>query len=392
MKISNVIIAIVALLAVLSIMNFVVKQMCFSDVPGFVRVSEKKVSDSAILFSPFRIDFDEDWSQGRVYLLAKNGALLHSWKTDATVMTSILETNGDLWVAKATSKNKEFPDPGTTGTIEKISWDGESLWEYSDTEMMIDFEVLPHGGIAYLRWSKAPEWSNGEKIRWSNEIVVVNPQKEIIWTWKFSERVGFERFDGAFVNPLDVVHANSIRFIQRNPITQTPAFLVSARHLSTVYLIDIETKKILWQSPQGLFSYQHDASLVGEDTILVFDNGFARKGIGALLSRVAEVSISSEGIGWKYDGGETITGKAGFASSVMGAATRLSNGNTLITLSTQGLFMEVNREGEIIWEYQYTKRDYDQELPIVFRARSYEIDSNDWKERIRVERFFCASS
>lgn len=391
MKFSNTVMAIVVLVAVLSILNVVVKQMCFADTPGIAHMYEKGENESAILFSPFRIDFGEELSQGRVYLIAKNGALLHSWDTDAPVLTSILDSNGDLWVAKATSKNIEFPDPGTTGTIERISWSGESLWEYTDPEMMIDFEVLPHGGVAYLRWSKAPEWSNGGKMRWSNEIVVVNPQKEIIWTWKFSDHVSMERFDATYVNPIDVVHTNSIRFIQSNPITQTPAFLVSARHLSTVYLIDVETKKILWQSPFGLFSYQHDASLVGEDTILVFDNGFARKGVGALLSRVAEVSISSNEIAWKYDGGKTITGKAGFASSVMGAADRLRSGNTLITLSTQGLFTEVDREGQIVWEYQYTARDHDQELPIVFRARSYEIDANDWKERIIVQRYFCGS-
>ena len=39
-----------------------------------------------------------------------------------------------------------------------------------------------------------------------------------------------------------------------------------------------------------------------------------------------------------------------YAPSVSGAE-RLSNGNTLVTVGTQGTFYEVNLSGDIVWKY-----------------------------------------
>ncbi len=123
--------------------------------------------------------------------------------------------------------------------------------------------------------------------------------------------------------------------------------------------------------------YQHDPTWVlgpdtdstDDDTILILDNGWGRPEddfTATLEIPVPELVMNPES-GAKYgfvfedntyygpipENYETIY-KGEFPryfAAVISGAQRLPNGNTLTTLGTSGTFVEVNGEGEVVWEY-----------------------------------------
>ena len=76
-------------------------------------------------------------------------------------------------------------------------------------------------------------------------------------------------------------------------------------------------------------------------------------------------------IKWQYpapdgSGGPMMGGR--LYSSFMSSAQRLLNGNTLITEGGTGRLIEVNTEGEIVWEFVSPWKDKRHNLSVVYRA------------------------
>ena len=85
---------------------------------------------------------------------------------------------------------------------------------------------------------------------------------------------------------------------------------------------------------------QHDAKQLENGHLLVFDNGLRRR----RDSRVFEINAATGEIVWRYEHED-------FYTNLRGGAQRLHSGNTLITESDSGHAFEVNRAGEIVWEF-----------------------------------------
>lgn len=374
--------------------------LCTSSPIGSVTVAKGELSDAYLLIAPYRIDVvpGETPLRGTVHLISRKGAVVHTWQTEAPVLVARLESDGTLYVSMTPAiDHRDYPGFGTTGIIQQLDWDGEVLWEHRDPLMTLDFDVLPGGSVAYLRWEHASArfaagvkggFSTATSSVWANDIVVVDREKKESWVWHMSSHLepGAYEID-ASVARQEFSHANSLRYVATNPVTGRPAYLMSVRHLNKVLLIDAENGAVVWESPDGLLALQHDATLLPNGNVLLFDNGFARAGIAALLSRVIEIAPNSGEVVWQYDGGMSMTGKAQFASSIMGGAQRLSNGNTLITLSATGTVLEVTPEGDVVWEYRSTGRDANGELPILFRAHLYEPEGTAWANKLGARQF-----
>jgi len=390
----------VAAVVVLGIgLLLLVQYGCSTPKMGVVTVETSETDDGYVLIAPYRIEADPTKSvSGSVQLINRDGETVHTWKTEAPVLVADLKEDGTLYVSMTPPLNHgQMPGFGTTGIIQRLSWEGRVLFEHRDPEMTIDFDVLPDGSIAYLRWDETPSWfaqgvqggfPTPAQSVWTNEIVIVTPDNEEVWSWHMSDHISPSRLATAFAPRQDFSHANSIRYIEHNPLTHTPAFLVSVRHLSTVLLIDAASGELLWESPEGLYSFQHDATLLENGHLLVFDNGFARKNVSGLFSQVVEVALPNGARVWGYDGGTTLTGKAQFASSIMGGAQRLPNGNTLITLSTSGVVREVTPEGNVAWEYRHTRHE-DGSPGMLFRVRAYSPEGTQWGSEAAFSSFFA---
>lgn len=362
---------------------------------GFVSyIDEAAVQKGYVLAAPNYADkfFDES---GNVQLIDLAGNVVHRWETKYIPMYASLEPDGSIFVEMTPPADiASTPAGGKTGLIQRISWDGRVLWEYADGNMHHDFEVLPDGSVAFLSWVAMPSGLANKVVGgmvsnlattstvWSDAIVVVNADKQIVWRWNLFEHIDISKYTlNSFTPSTDWSHANSIRYLEDNPITHVPAYLISVRHINAVFMVEAESGTIVWESSPKIFAFQHDATLLDNGNILAFDNGlFRSQDRPYLWSRAVEINPLTNKIVWQYKGGKTGTESAQFASSIMGGAQRLENGNTLITYSTQNRVIEVTPEGKIVWDYANRFTDPEGRQFILFKVRKYDSAGTAWGE------------
>jgi hypothetical protein len=119
------------------------------------------------------------------------------------------------------------------------------------------------------------------------------------------------------------------------------------RTISALAAVDLETETVTyaWQGP---FNRQHDPSLVAGSHLLLFDN------VGLdTQSRVIELDLlAPDSIVWEYRGPKD----SPLMSWSCGTAQRLAGGNTLITESDNGRALEIDDEGNVVWEFYNPNR------------------------------------
>ncbi len=153
-----------------------------------------------------------------------------------------------------------------------------------------------------------------------------------------------------------------------------------------------------WGSPEAydngdrtdkVFFGQHDARWVtsqdNEFSILVFNNGVGRDGKNSTYSSVDQITIPMDrngnylmtdgnylprALSWTYE--------ADFFSQSISGAERLKNGNTLICNGSSGEFIEIDVNGNIVWQYQNEFSQSNQGKSPVFRVSRYQLDINDY--------------
>jgi len=174
----------------------------------------------------------------------------------------------------------------------------------------------------------------------------------------------------------DVLHTNSIRVLDGSLVDRSPAFkkgnvLVSLLRLDAIAVVDMDDKKVVWASSgddHGMWSRQHDPTLLADGHMLLFDNR-GHEG----RSKVIEFDPFSNEVYWRFaDGPETP-----FFSMTCGAARRLPNDNTLITESDAGRAFEVTIDGDIVWEYLNPRRAGDNDELIATLFEVQRVDTTD---------------
>lgn len=141
---------------------------------------------------------------------------------------------------------------------------------------------------------------------------------------------------------IDWFHLNSVTVWREAPSGAPLELLVCSRRQSQVFLVSWEEKRILWSRGSGHLSGPHDASPAPEGAVLVFDNGLERG-----RSRIVELGA----LGETRTLVESLDGKPFFTRS-RGSVERLESGNLLIAVSEQGRVVEVDTEGEVVWDWR----------------------------------------
>jgi hypothetical protein len=144
----------------------------------------------------------------------------------------------------------------------------------------------------------------------------------------------------------DVFHTNSVQILDEGAAARSPAFragdvLISACHLDTIAVVDLEAGRVTWSLAER-FQLQHDPRALPDGSVMVFDNHWMPEG-----SRVAIFDPTSGELVWEYVGSLDRP----FYSRTCGTSRLLANGNVLITESDGGRAFEVTREKEIVWEF-----------------------------------------
>jgi hypothetical protein len=185
----------------------------------------------------------------------------------------------------------------------------------------------------------------------SDSIIEINKQGEVVWKWDLYKILDTEK---DIIGELDLhsewTHSNSIRYIEKNPVDNRPAYLISVRNLNFIALISRENGKVIWRSPNGMLDHQHDATFLDNGNILVFDNGYTEhaKEYGLLESKIKEINPKTNKVVWQLGGGD-YSEKLHFFNPTFGGAQKLRNGNILISLGIDGEMMEVTTDKEIVW-------------------------------------------
>ena len=147
----------------------------------------------------------------------------------------------------------------------------------------------------------------------------------------------------ATADVVDVLHTNHVevydgRIAHLSPLFRRGNILLSMRSMNAIAIVDGATLQTLWLWGPTNLSLQHWPTILENGNILLFDNGVA-------LSRIVEVDPRTNAVTWRY------APEKDFFSASRGACQRLSNGNTLITVSDIGHAREVTSDGRTVWEY-----------------------------------------
>ncbi len=363
-----------------------------------VVLDKSGVDQSYVLLSSYAV-LKDDSSQGVVYLTDLFGKAVHTWKTKYQTRFAILKKNGDLLVALLEPANpSKFPGGGRFGIIQELDWEGNILWEYKNEMMHHDFELLPNGNLAIIIWEKVPP-EIAKKIKggvpntefrgeiWSDAIREIDRSGKTVWEWHGYEHLKAESDLIAYLAPrAEWMHTGSIKYVEKNPIDFTEAFLLSMPNINTVAIVRKSDGEIIWKSPRPMFAGQHNALLTPGNTIIVFDNLYRRPGHSLVIgSRVVEINPITNKIVWELDGGKQGTEKARFAPPILNGAERLSNGNTFVFESTRGHLFEVTPDKKLVWDF-INPYEAPSTGPwknnVIFRAARYGMGEIEWPERI----------
>jgi hypothetical protein len=305
------------------------------------------------------------YALGTTELMDAAGEVVRSWSQPGeTWMHSELLSNGDLLVVGAGS----VVDPGNgqnshiddaTRFVRRFDWNGKPLWKRSYPAHH-DIEVTPAGKLLLLglEYRLIPQFDPNLPVR-DELLVLLEPDGSFLQSYSLTEAIG--RNNRAFplkrLPPVeesgrrftDLLHANSAECMHvkglegTHPPLYDPAnILVCLRHQDRVALFNWETRKVVWSWGHDELSAPHDARMLANGNILIFDNGLREE-----RSRVVEMDPRQDKIVWQY----VADPPGSFFSISKGSAQRLPNGNTLAVESDKGRAFEVTPAGEIVWEF-----------------------------------------
>ena len=322
-----------------------------------------------------------------IRLVDMNGHVARTWAL-AKSLTSVgtarvhLLKKGNILVSRGGMTS-------TDGCIDEYDWDGNLVWRFIPEGRMPHERLLgPHHDVwrkengntllicreevpeEYLRDVREPTWQN--QTICGDTILEVNAQGDVVWDWHSHGHLDINHYRllaspnwhaGPYNSTVvDWTHVNTVRDLPENrwhdmgdERFKPGNVMISPRQLDTVYIIDRDTKEIVWEYGGDYFgglSGQHEPYMIpkglpGAGNVVIFDNGASPwKDLGhAGRSYVLEINPMTKELEWVYDKG------AQFHSTYTSSAQRLWNGNTLICESEGGRIFEVTPEREIVWEH-----------------------------------------
>ncbi len=266
-------------------------------------------------------------------LVDMNGNILHAWPEVRARGRARLTKEGTL-IAICTDE-----------AIREFDWDGNLLWQYEN-----DDDDFPHHDLRRL--------SNGNTLllyrdldRGTDYMLEVDGAGRTVWEWRSGKHLA------DFLNhekPEDQTHINSVQELPPNKWHDAgdsrfkPGnLLISAREVDMVFIIDRETGEAVWRYGREL-DHQHEALMIERDypgagNIQLFNNGFNDK-YHYRESAILEIDPIEKSVVWQYSADH-------FFSHAAGCQQHLPNGNVLITSTHGGRVFEIDRAGNIVWQW-----------------------------------------
>lgn len=173
---------------------------------------------------------------------------------------------------------------------------------------------------------------------------------EVTFEWEALDHIPVdETHESLTGRSVDYVHTNSLAY------TTDGNILMSGRHTSTLYKIDVDTGELVWRfggensdftfdDDEEMPSYQHDASQLSDGRLVAFDNGNGRD------------PQYSRGSVWEIDEQTMTADLVGdlqpedqIFASFTGSNQPTPNGNQLVDYGDSGEIVEFNDSGERVF-------------------------------------------
>ncbi len=330
-------------------------------------------------FDSNEIFFDENLSGARFYnagksyggynlfegkLIDMGGDLVRNW---SSIYLGIIDDNGDYYA-------QECYECSTWG---RYSWDDEVIWE---KEIPIHHEIVLTEDSVFTFTKEVVEY-NERDVEFD---VILEFDKEgtllgrfSLWDnlkmfQQFHDKLELDAPPSFFIpedhkknksiwgGEYDYYHLNAMSFLPSNALEnktgidsfgnevkpfQEGNWLISFRHGSMLFILDKDTKGIVWFvnqfSIEDEIQGQHAPWMLPDGTILIFDNGRYRE-----FSRVIAINPINLDVVWEYKSDDFYTLSQGYVQF-------LSNGNLVITEAEEGRVFELTPDKEIVWEFYH---------------------------------------
>jgi hypothetical protein len=291
-----------------------------------------------------------------VDLMNMDGTILHTWSCPRNIAFPPSGNN-----AKTAEKTRSFrrarvlPNGDLLGIYNgtgmvRLNWNSDIVWTQA-AMCHHDLAVCPDGRIfTFVQKKKMFKEFNPVDYIYDEYIVQLDSQTgKIVHSFSLIEAFSYSNH-GSLLKKIpssgDIFHANTLVYIDSEkadlqPIYHTGHLLISLRNMDAIAIVNPESKRVQW-AMLGLWSFQHEPSILENGNMLVFDN----TGHGG-HSKVIEFNPITQKTIWTYSN----TPETPLYSSTSGACYRLPNGNTLIIESNRGRAFEVLPAGDIVWEY-----------------------------------------
>ena len=304
-------------------------------------------------------------------IIDMNGRIVHTWITGGWFVRPPFK-NGNLMVLKSPGCKKyagelDGIDPAMLEDPEyyiatEYDWNGKVVWRYSSKERLHhDFWRTANGNTIFLRKEWVPvahkaliDTPEGMKSKMGcDSLVEIDPSGNTVWEWHAYDHLDINRYC-PLCGAGDWMHANTVQELPENILGAEDSrfkkgnILINARNHDMIYIIDKETKEVVWAWGDGVLDHPHQPTMLENGTIVLFDNGMHRRS----KSRILEIDPVIKEIIWCYMPGQH------FYSAGSSGVQKLPNGNVLIREADGRRIFEVTPEKEIVWEFVTETKSY----------------------------------
>jgi hypothetical protein len=297
------------------------------------------------------------------YLVAFDSTGRLAWYRDfghVPLVEAKQQTNGNFTVFLGATRGwdrvpGEFQEVTRSGALVR-TWKAPDGYYTDSHEIRLRVEdgqtVAYFFGYDFRSAGGLPGYSAGDEIA-GHQLFRVTASGE----WKIMHNA-WDNFslDEMLEPPLpsgDFDHPNSAGF------DRDGNFIISYRVLGTVVKVDRETGKVIWRlggvkndftfvnDPEGGFSAQHDAQVLDNGDLLVFDNGWRHdpQYSRALEYRLDETAKTATLV-WSY------TRDPKTFTAYTGSVQRVMDGSTFIGFANLNEIVEVSSSGKILGQYR----------------------------------------
>ncbi len=320
-------------------------------------------------------------------LIDNEGSIIRRWQDEDSErwVRSVLLPGGDLIVVGAdpthlSNAKGTGPILDEARYIARYDWSGRRLWKRKITAhhdiaevdngrlltITLQRRMLPHVNPNVQTRDDLVTMldSTGSPIKSMSLFDAIN-RKPLAFRFIRVKPSGFGGEDW-----VDLFHTNSVQWIDAKRRAGIHAahrpnrILTCSRHQNRIAVFDWKEQRIEWSWGKNELDGPHDAQVLPNGNILIFDNGLARG-----WSRVIELDPDTEKIVWSYQAEP----REDFYTASKGSAQRLPNGNTLIAESDKGRAFEITPLGDIVWEFLCPHRVADDERAAIVRIRRLPI-------------------